>query len=247
MSGVSVVVAVRDEEAQLPGCLRRLGFADEVIVVVNSRTTDASPSLARDARAKVLYHDFAGFAGLKNAGLEAVKLKWTLVVDADERVGARLATQITAALSKQFDAYLIPRINYFYGHQMRWGGWNESHIRLVRTGSARYVGDLHEIFTFIDPSANVGTLTAALHHFTHRSILDNLYKTANYSDVEAHSRVLAGAEPVTSAQLYFVVLREIIRRLIIKQGWRDGVPTRAVNRVTVPLVQMVGSGSRNGW
>jgi glycosyltransferase involved in cell wall biosynthesis len=201
-----------------------LGFADEVIVVVDSRTTDASPGLARDAGAKVVYHDFAGFAGLKNAGLEAVKSEWALVVDADERVGARLATEIRAALSTQFDAYRIPAINYFYGHQMRWGGWNESHIRLIRTGCARYVGDLHEMFTFIDPGASVGTFAEPLHHFSHSSILDNLHKTASYSDVEARSRVLAGAEPVTSAQLYFVVLREIIRRLIIRQGWRDGVP-----------------------
>jgi glycosyltransferase involved in cell wall biosynthesis len=201
-----------------------LGFADEVIVVVDSRTTDASPSLARDAGAKVLYHDFAGFAGLKNAGLDAVTSEWALVVDADERVGARLATEITAALSKQCDAYRIPTMNYFYGHQMRWGGWNESHIRLLRTGSARYVGDLHEMFKFVDPGASIGTLSEPLHHFSHTSILDNLRKTASYSDVEARAKAVAGAKPVTSAQLYFIVLREILRRLIVKQGWRDGVP-----------------------
>lgn len=224
MPNLTVVVAVRDEASQLPGCLRRLSFADEIVVVVDDRTQDNSAEIAEQAGARVIYQAFAGFADLKNAGLAAANSDWTLVVDADERVGNALAVEIAAVLGGQYDAFEIPRINYFYGHEMRWGGWKERHIRLVRTGSAHYVGELHETFEFDVTSPRIGLLTSPLHHFTHRSIIDNLHKTATFGDVDAHERLTAKAERVTSAKLYLVVLREILHRLIVRQGWRDGVP-----------------------
>lgn len=224
MAGVSVVVAIRDEEAQLPGCLRRLDFADEVIVVVDDRTRDDSVRIAEEAGARVIFNSFTGFADLKNSGLDQVRSAWTLVVDADERVGVSLSNEIQTVLDQDVDGFRIPRINYFYGHKMRWGGWRESHIRLVRSGTARYVGDLHEEFRFEAAPPRLANLQAPLHHFTHRSIIDNLRKTAEFANVDARARLEAGAPPVSSGTLYFVAIREVIWRLVVKQGWRDGVP-----------------------
>jgi hypothetical protein len=67
-------------------------------------------------------------------------------------------------------------------------------------------------------------MSAPLHHFTHRSITDNLRKTAHYSDVYANERLHDRAPKVRSSLLYFVALRELIYRLVVKQGWRDGMP-----------------------
>ena len=39
---LSVLMRVRDEEAMLPGCLRRLDFVDEVVAIVDDRTLDRS-------------------------------------------------------------------------------------------------------------------------------------------------------------------------------------------------------------
>jgi glycosyltransferase involved in cell wall biosynthesis len=224
MSGVSVVVAVRDEASQLPGCLARLGFADEVVVVVDDRTTDQSAAIAEATGARVLHHAFDGFANLKNAGLDAATSEWLLVVDADERVGPSLAREIRSVLDQDVDAFRIPRVNYFYGHRMNFGGWKETHIRLVRRDVARYVGELHETFRFAPSAPRIAALSSPLHHFTHRSIIDNLHKTAVFGDVDASARLADHAPMVTSWRLYLTVLRELLYRLVYKQGWRDGVP-----------------------
>jgi glycosyltransferase involved in cell wall biosynthesis len=224
MPGVSAVVAVRDEASQLVGCLKRLAFADEIVVVIDDRTIDDSAAIAAAAGARVIHHHFDGFAGLKNAGLDAVTSEWVLVVDGDERVGPSLAAEIQSVLSQDVDGFRIPRVNYFYGHKMRFGGWKESHIRMIRRGAARYAGDLHETFSFVSPSPRLATISAPLHHFTHRSVIDNLHKTAVYSDVYANERLRDGAPAIGSSRLYFTVLREVVYRLVIKQGWRDGVP-----------------------
>jgi glycosyltransferase involved in cell wall biosynthesis len=224
MAGVSVVVAVRDEASQLPGCLARLGFADEVVVVVDDRTTDQSAAIAEASGARVLHHRFDGFADLKNAGIDAANSEWLVVVDADERVGPSLAKEIRSVLDHDVDAFRIPRVNYFYGHRMRFGGWKEMHIRMVRRDAARYVGDLHETFSFAASPPRIATLSSPLHHFTHRSIIDNLHKTAVFGEVDASARLAEHAPAVTSFRLYFTVARELLYRLVLKQGWRDGVP-----------------------
>ena len=224
MSGVSVVVVVRDEASQLPGCLERLGFADEVVVVVDDRTTDDSATIAAAAGARVLQHRFDGFAGIKNAGLDAATKEWVVVVDADERVGPSLAREIRSVLDEDADGFHFPRVNYFYGHRMRFGGWQETHIRMIRRGAARYVGDLHETFSFVSSTPRIKAINAPLHHFTHRSIIDNLHKTAVYSDVDANERLRERAPKVDSFRLYLTVVRELLYRLVYKQGWRDGVP-----------------------
>ena len=42
MSKLSVCMLARDEAAVLPRCLASLPFADEIVVVVDDRTTDDS-------------------------------------------------------------------------------------------------------------------------------------------------------------------------------------------------------------
>jgi len=224
MTTLSAVITVRDEAAMLPGCLRRLDFADEILVVVDDRTVDTSAAIADEAGAIVVPHHFEGFAGLKNAGLERAGGEWILLVDADERVSRALAAEIRNVLTNQRQAYRIPMANYFYGHLMRWGGWQERPIRLVRNGVGRFSGDIHEVMHLDDPLAPIGTLAVPLTHFSHRSVLDNLRKTATYSDIQARQLLADGAPPVTAKHLYRTVLQEFVYRLVVRQGWRDGMP-----------------------
>ena len=75
---LSAVIAARDEEQMLPGCLRLLSFADEIVVVVDARSTDATEAIAREATEHVYRREFDDFAAQKNFALERASCDWTL-------------------------------------------------------------------------------------------------------------------------------------------------------------------------
>jgi (heptosyl)LPS beta-1,4-glucosyltransferase len=223
---LSVVLKVRDEEAMLPGCLRRLDFADEVVAVVDDRTTDRSVEILSDAGALVTRVDFeqvGGFGGLGNVGLDTATGDWVFLLDADERVSRELAQELRQAITGPFDGLRVPIANHFHAHLMTHGGWQEHPIRLWRRGAARYAAQIHERPRFHLEHPRIGDLRSPLHHLSHRSVIDNLSKSINYVEVQARARLASGARPVTSWQLYRTLIREIGFRLVLRQGWRDGV------------------------
>jgi glycosyltransferase involved in cell wall biosynthesis len=84
---VSAVIAARDEEEMIEGALRSLAFCDEIVVVVDDRSTDRTEEIARRYTDKVLVEPFVDFAQIRNAGIRATQGEWILHVDADERQG----------------------------------------------------------------------------------------------------------------------------------------------------------------
>jgi glycosyltransferase involved in cell wall biosynthesis len=244
---LSVVLKVRDEEAMLPGCLRRLDFADEVVAAVDDRTTDRSVEILTDAGVNVTMVHFeiadrsaasggsagsggsaasggeTGLAGLANAAIDLATGDWLFLLDADERVSRALVAEIRSTITGPYDGLRVPMANYFHARHMKFGGWQEHPVRLWRRGAARYTGALHERPVFSVDTPRLGDLASPLPHLSHRSVLDNLEKSANYVEVQARAQHASGAPPVTPWQLYRTLIREVGFRLILRQGWRDGV------------------------
>jgi len=221
---VSVVVVARDEVSMIDGCLGRLGFAEEVIVGVDSRTRDATAERAAAWGAQVVALSGSTFSELKGAAIALASQPWTMVVDADERVTAPLAEEIGTVLANPTcGAYGIPIDNYFYGHRIRHPLWAERPIRLFRTGSARYVGDLHERLVFEGGQPTTGAMVHGLAHFSHRSILDNLRKTHDWADLQAAEMLRAGAPQVTARSLARAIGTPLARA-VAKRVYRDGMP-----------------------
>ncbi|MHB1487048.1 MAG: glycosyltransferase family 2 protein [Acidimicrobiales bacterium] len=226
MRNLTAVIVAKDEASMIDGCLDRLGFADEIVVVVDQRTTDDTAFRANARGARVVFHEFSGFADLKNRGLDEATTHWVLIVDADERVTGALAAEIAAAISADSTpaGYRIPIANVFFGQRMHHGGWTgEEPVRLVRRGTARFQGQLHETLVFGDRELP-GTLTSPLVHFSHRSILDSLAKTMAWADVQANELLARGHPPVTGRTLAKVATRELLWRLVRRSGWKDGTP-----------------------
>src|SRR5260370_2860502 len=64
---LSALVVARNEAERIGPCLERLGFADEVVVLLD-RSTDRTAELARDRGARVVEGDWALAAERRNAG-----------------------------------------------------------------------------------------------------------------------------------------------------------------------------------
>ena len=77
-----------DQGAYLAGCLQSLhGVVDEVVVLVDDRTTDGSAQIARSHGARVLpFRWELSFSRALNLALDQVRSDWVLHIDPDERL-----------------------------------------------------------------------------------------------------------------------------------------------------------------
>jgi len=109
---LTVCMIVRDEEALLPGALHSVGpIADELIVGVDDRTTDATERIARAAGARIHHFTWCDdFSAARNIGLAKVRKDWVLVIDADERLtpfGAGMVRAVLRQPNTRVDGYCL--------------------------------------------------------------------------------------------------------------------------------------------
>jgi glycosyltransferase involved in cell wall biosynthesis len=221
---LSAVLAVRNEEQMLERCLELLDFCDEVVVAVDSRTTDRTEEIARRYTEHVWVNDFRDFASHKNSAIEQASGDWVLLLDADERVTPALAREIQETLHRDPPewAFAIQIESFFLGSRLPHGGWRQDHVRLMRREHARWSGAIHERLSI--PPGRTGRLNEAIWHFSHRSIEEMLAKTIRFGQVQALEMFEQGAPRVTALTLARVMLREFASRMVLRRGYRDGMP-----------------------
>lgn len=88
MTSLSLCAIVRDEQAMLPGMLSSVyGLADDLVVGVDTRSTDRTEAIARQYGAHIIWIEWRDdFSYARNLTLEAATGDWVLVLDADERL-----------------------------------------------------------------------------------------------------------------------------------------------------------------
>ena len=210
---VTVLIAAKNEAANLPKCLAALGPAAGV-VVADSGSADGTAEIARRAGATVLDFDHAGgYPKKRQWALDTHRFAtpWVLLLDADEVVTPELWAQIAAAIRDSGDpgapddpgdpvggasAYLIRKGFHFLGRRFRFGGFSFEAVLLVRPGRVRFErlaeapGDtldmeVHERLIVDGP---VGRLTAPLIHEDFKGLEAYLDRHNRYSTWEAHLR-----------------------------------------------------------
>ncbi|MGI8510609.1 MAG: glycosyltransferase family 2 protein [Gemmatimonadaceae bacterium] len=217
---ISVVIAARNEAANIVGCIDSLGWADEVLVADHG-STDETPRLAQRAGAIVLVDaDAATIGALRNAAIAGARNEWVLVVDADECGTPQLAGTIVATIAApRHEAYRIRRRNFFMGGEIRHGGWERDRpVRLFRR-SLRYDDSL--VHEHVVTSGAVGDLDAALLHYPYASMKQYFEKFARYSEWWAVDQARRGRRASAAA----VVLKppaRFVSMYLFRLGLLDG-------------------------
>ena len=206
---ISVLVPVKNEQANIGACLRRLAWAKQV-TVIDSQSTDDTIAIAQAFDAEVYqfhYNKSEGWPKKKNWALAHVpwRHEWVLIVDADEHITPELAREIDRVVSGQpapdngcGDGYWIKRKFMFLGRWLKGGGWYPSwNLRLFKHQQARYerIGDLgdtgtgdnevHEHPVLITGSA--GYLEHPMLHYAYRDLDTWIEKHNRYTTWEAHA------------------------------------------------------------
>ena len=142
---LSVCVLARDEELELERCLASVAWADEIIVVVDDRTQDASETVARKYARHVERRAYAGDVLQKQYCTSLAQNDWVLILDPDEVVPEVLAESIREVLADDRPgvpkAYRLNRATYHLGRWIRHGDfYPDWKLRLFRRSAARFVG-----------------------------------------------------------------------------------------------------------
>lgn len=207
---VSVLIPAKDEELNLPACLKSLAPADEIFVV-DSQSGDRTAAIAQEHGAKVVQFDFNGrWPKKKNWALDHLPFRneWVLIVDCDERIPPALWVEIAQAIQNPaINGYYLNRRVYFLGKWIRHGGkypdWN---LRLFRHAKGRYenlhtdtapnTGD-NEVHEHVVLEGAVGYLATDMLHIDYRDLYHWLERHNRYSNWEArvYYNLLKGMQP----------------------------------------------------
>jgi glycosyltransferase involved in cell wall biosynthesis len=225
MTRITGAIIAKDEAAHIGACLDSLKWADETLVVLDTRSSDATAEIAAARGARVVSNRFTTFPAQRNFALEHIQTDWVLFVDADERVDAALAAEVRAVIeSDAADSpvgYWVPRRNIIWGKWILGGGWYpDCQLRLLRVGRARYdeAKEVHEVVVLDGAQA---TLANAFTHYNYRTISQFVAKQCVYSTLDAQTMRAKGIRP--KPQNYVLQpLREFRRRFVEHRGYLDG-------------------------
>lgn len=184
---LSCLIVARNEQAMLPDCLASLGFADQIVVVLD-RTTDTSRQIAEAAGALVIEGSWESEGARRNTGIDACTCDWILEVDADERATDAVAAEVTARIQTSPEGIcLIPIRNIISGREVRygWGAYNgaASAPRLFSKGAK--VWGPERVHPSLVTGPKLGSLEHGLLHLVDRDISDMISRMNRYTDLMA--------------------------------------------------------------
>jgi glycosyltransferase involved in cell wall biosynthesis len=197
---VTVIVATKNEEANIGSCLSSLTRAHRVLVV-DSNSTDLTQPIAKQHGAEVISYDYAGgYPKKRQWALNNLNIStpWTMLIDADEQVPAALWNEIDSALnsSAACAAFMARKGFHFLGKRFRFGGFSHLAIVLFRTGHARFEetagnsanGQDMEVHERLIVDGKVGYLRNPLIHDDCKGLASYIDRHNKYSSWEAGIR-----------------------------------------------------------
>ena len=229
INGLSVALAVYNEESSLAECLDSIKDLAHEIVIVDGNSSDNTVQIAESYGAKVIREsNRQNFHINKQLAIDACTGDWVLQLDADERVSSMLANEIKQVIRDPGakDAYYLKRRNYFLGRFMNKGGmYPDPVIRLFKKGKAKLPqASVHEL---MEVDGTLAWLHNDLIHiadptFTRYLLRSNRYTTLTSLD---YARDNIGTSTVTI--LNYMLLKPFVRFVTIyfrHKGFQDGFP-----------------------
>lgn len=142
MLDITAVILTKNEQLNLPDCLRSIAGHVRRVLVVDSGSDDDTVAIAEKMGAEVLVHPFENYARQFNWALENghIETAWTLRLDADERIPEVLWQELER-LTQQHEKDDVNGITMeawlcFMGKKIRFGCHNKRKLMLFRTGLA---------------------------------------------------------------------------------------------------------------
>ena len=211
-----------NEETNLPRCLESVRALAAEVVVLDCGSTDKTGEIAQAGGANFKFQAWEGYVRQKNLALRRCSQPWVLCLDADEALTPELAASIRNAFAvgdPRTDGFYMNRRTYYLGRWIRHAWYPEWRLRLARRERAQWRGgDVHEA---LEVTGSTARLEGDLLHYSFRDLEDHLQRTIRYARLAAAGYAREGRQ-YRWHDLVFRPGFDFVKRLIFKQGWRDG-------------------------
>lgn len=194
---ISVLIPVKNEQANLPRCLSSVPWADEIIVV-DSQSSDGTVEIAEKFGTRVVQFEFNGrWPKKKNWALENVAFRheWVFLLDADETLPPEAEGELgaLAASESKMAGYWVNRRFMFMGKWLRHAYYPNWNLRFFRHALGRFEkitdrptesGD-NEVHEHLVVRGETGRLRFEMDHYAFPSVETFVEKHNRYSNWEA--------------------------------------------------------------
>lgn len=189
MPPLSIFIITRDEADRVGRTISAVQGLSDDIIVVDSGSTDGTQAVAEGLGARVIFNTWPGYGQQKRFAEEQCRHNWMLNIDADEVVPPDLAAEIAALFDKgepAADAYRLRIAELFPGERAPHRfAYALAPVRLYRRDKGRYSpSPVHDRVDLL-PGAKVAKLKGTIHHYSVRSLGEQMAKLNAYSDAQA--------------------------------------------------------------
>jgi glycosyltransferase involved in cell wall biosynthesis len=194
---LSIFIIALNEADRIGETIAAVRTLSDDIVLVDSGSTDGTQAIAEQHGARVIFNPWPGYGQQKRFAEEHCRHDWLLNLDADEVVPADLAAEIAALFAKgspPADAYKLRIAEIFPGERAPHRfAYALAPVRLYRKSKGRYSPSPVHDRVDLAPDARVARLKGTVHHFSVRSLGEQMEKLNSYSDAQADDLDARGA------------------------------------------------------
>lgn len=243
---LTIVVPVKNEEINLPKCLKAIGKdLAKHIVVLDSGSTDRTKDVAHRFGVEIIDFRWNGmFPKKRNWYLRNhdINTKWILFLDADEYLTDTFKAELRSALAKSdMQGYWLSYSVYFLGKKLK-GGYPLRKLALFQVNSGEYEQIDEDRWSNLDMEVHehpivqgkVGIIKSKIDHQDYRGTSNFVTKHNEYASWEA-GRFLKACQENSSEnwtmkqkvkyrlmKSIFIIPAFFFGSYILYQGFRDG-------------------------
>jgi glycosyltransferase involved in cell wall biosynthesis len=223
MQAISAVIITFNESRHIERAIRSVQNLADEILVIDSGSTDDTPSKAAALGATVIQQPWLGFGPQKNVGQSIAQHDYILSLDADEALSDTLRMAIQEVKEKGLQgAYAFNRLNFYYGKFLRHGKeYPDWKIRLYNRKEVRWNEALvHEELVGVDMK-KITQLNGDFLHYTYATMADHLQKMNRYTSLAAEDAFKKGKK-VSWLKILGSPIAYFFSAYFLKGGFKDG-------------------------
>ncbi|MBZ9728624.1 glycosyltransferase family 2 protein [Salegentibacter sp. JZCK2] len=193
---VTVIIPVKNEECNLPHCLKMLKDFDQVMVV-DSYSKDQTVKIAEEFGVEIHQFSWDGkFPKKRNWVLRNLPInnEWVLFLDADEFLTEDFKQELIQKIKDaSISGYWIPYTNYFMGKELRYGE-SFKKLALFKFGEGEYEKIDEDYWSHLDMEVHehilvkgrVGKFKSYVVHNDYKNLEAYIKRHNAYSTWETH-------------------------------------------------------------